>query len=52
MLFNVLFHSFLSASADKQKETSSEKKWQDPVSHESSSGKIKKKKFAFWNMAG
>jgi hypothetical protein len=44
MLFHVSFHSFLSTSADKQKETLSEKKWQDPVSHESSSGKIQKKK--------
>jgi len=42
MLFYVSFHSFVSTSADKQKETLSEKKWQDPVSHESSSGKIKK----------
>jgi len=47
MLFYVSFHSFVSTSADKQKETLSEKKWQDPVSHESSSGKIKKEKFAF-----
>jgi len=47
MLFYVSFHSFVSTSADKQKETLSEKKWQDPVSHESSSGKIKEGKFAF-----
>jgi hypothetical protein len=40
MLFYVSFHSFLSTSADKQKGTLSEKKWQDPVSHESSSGRI------------
>jgi hypothetical protein len=48
VLFYVSFHSFLSTSADKQKETlSKKKKLQDPVSHESSSGKIKKGKFAF-----